>query len=294
MKDNVGQLISFRINRDDENNNVDDSKLFTVANTHILFNPARGDIKFGQVRTLLEESNRFVQSNDDSSSSLALQHPIIVCGDFNCTPDSALYRFIVQSQFCCIDVPKKKVSGQTDWIPGKKRDVNDIADRFSSSSNQNDLQRTNKTIDGLVVDGVEDESFLELIQRWITSRQSIAGWTLDSVKVATGSNAAETKLLARKKSLEEGICSEDVTVYHPLQLASVYKLCNGEPQATSFHEKFAGTTDYIFVSKENVYVRAVLNLPSIRELMRIDKCLPSHRFGSDHMLIASDIDVKFT
>lgn len=59
-----------------------------VANTHLLYNPRRGDIKLAQLAVLLAEISRFSRPPNGSSS------PVVLCGDFNSTPLSPLYRFL--------------------------------------------------------------------------------------------------------------------------------------------------------------------------------------------------------
>uniref|UniRef100_A0ACD5VLP1 Uncharacterized protein n=1 Tax=Avena sativa TaxID=4498 RepID=A0ACD5VLP1_AVESA len=49
-----------------------------VCNIHVLYNPKRGDIKLGQVRTLLDRAYAISKMWNDA--------PVILCGDFNATP----------------------------------------------------------------------------------------------------------------------------------------------------------------------------------------------------------------
>lgn len=59
-----------------------------VANTHLLYNPRRGDIKLTQLAILLAEMARVAQQQDGSFC------PVVMCGDFNSVPGSPLYSFI--------------------------------------------------------------------------------------------------------------------------------------------------------------------------------------------------------
>ena len=58
---------------------------FCVGNTHILFNPNRGDVKLGQVKCLVEEIEHMSNKGE---------LPVIMCGDFNSTPNSSIVEFI--------------------------------------------------------------------------------------------------------------------------------------------------------------------------------------------------------
>ncbi|KAL0330815.1 UNVERIFIED_CONTAM: Carbon catabolite repressor protein 46 [Sesamum angustifolium] len=54
------------------------SNRVVVCNIHVLFNPRRGDIKLGQIRVLLDRAHAVSKLWDDA--------PVVICGDFNCTP----------------------------------------------------------------------------------------------------------------------------------------------------------------------------------------------------------------
>uniref|UniRef100_A0A914QRA0 Endonuclease/exonuclease/phosphatase domain-containing protein n=1 Tax=Panagrolaimus davidi TaxID=227884 RepID=A0A914QRA0_9BILA len=62
-----------------------------VVNTHILFNPKRGDIKLYQLAVIFANVKRIRTKNQ----------PIIFCGDFNLEPDSLLYNFITEGEIDC-------------------------------------------------------------------------------------------------------------------------------------------------------------------------------------------------
>ena len=51
-----------------------------------------GDIKLVQVCTLLAEINKFVMKHSEKKPS------VIICGDFNSTQNSLLYKFITQTK----------------------------------------------------------------------------------------------------------------------------------------------------------------------------------------------------
>uniref|UniRef100_A0A8C6TQE6 Angel homolog 2 (Drosophila) n=2 Tax=Neogobius melanostomus TaxID=47308 RepID=A0A8C6TQE6_9GOBI len=84
----------------------DPASSFCVANTHLLYNPRRGDIKLAQLAILLAEVKRMSRLPDGSTN------PVLLCGDFNSTPWSPLYRFLTTG---CLDykgMPIGMVSGQ--------------------------------------------------------------------------------------------------------------------------------------------------------------------------------------
>ncbi|KAL1202245.1 Carbon catabolite repressor-like protein [Cardamine amara subsp. amara] len=75
-----------------------------ICNIHVLFNPKRGDFKLGQVRTLLDRAHAVSKLWDDA--------PVVLCGDFNCTPKSHLYNFISERKLDLSGLARDKVSGQ--------------------------------------------------------------------------------------------------------------------------------------------------------------------------------------
>ena len=96
LKDNVLQLATFALRHT--------QRLLCVANTHVLFNPKRGDVKLAQVRVAC-----------DALAALAKRHnnaPALFCGDFNATPGSPLHTFAVGGALDVARVRRKDVSGQ--------------------------------------------------------------------------------------------------------------------------------------------------------------------------------------
>ncbi|XP_073494201.1 protein angel homolog 1 [Phyllobates terribilis] len=77
-----------------------------VANTHLLYNPRRGDIKLAQLALLLAEVEKLSRTPDGSHC------PIILCGDLNATPDSLLYQLLHNGVLSYRGLPAWKVSGQ--------------------------------------------------------------------------------------------------------------------------------------------------------------------------------------
>ncbi|KAK1888740.1 Protein angel like 2 [Dissostichus eleginoides] len=85
-RDNVGLVLLLRPK--DARSQSDASSFICVANTHLLYNPRRGDIKLAQLAILLAEINRLSRLPDGSTN------PVVLCGDFNSTPRSPLYSFL--------------------------------------------------------------------------------------------------------------------------------------------------------------------------------------------------------
>lgn len=85
-RDNVGLVVLLQPT--DGPSSLNRSSSICVANTHLLYNPRRGDIKLAQLAILLAEIGRLSRLPNGSTS------PVVLCGDFNSTPLSPLYRFL--------------------------------------------------------------------------------------------------------------------------------------------------------------------------------------------------------
>lgn len=85
-----------------------------IANTHLLYNPRRGDIKLTQLAMLLAEISSVAHRKDGSSC------PIVMCGDFNSVPGSPLYSFIKEGKLNYEGLAIGKVSGQEQSSRGQR------------------------------------------------------------------------------------------------------------------------------------------------------------------------------
>lgn len=95
-RDNVGLILRLiPLNRQEG---------FCVANTHLLYNPKRGDIKLLQLVKLLAELDHMIP---DFRSV-----PVILCGDFNARPHSFMYKFISQGYLRYHGLPIEGISAQ--------------------------------------------------------------------------------------------------------------------------------------------------------------------------------------
>lgn len=72
-----------------------------VANTHLLFNPRRGDVKLAQLAVMLAEIDRVVKSCEANGELCN----VILCGDFNSVPHSPLYELITTGGLYFQDLP---------------------------------------------------------------------------------------------------------------------------------------------------------------------------------------------
>ncbi|XP_072958889.1 carbon catabolite repressor protein 4 homolog 5-like isoform X3 [Typha angustifolia] len=134
LRDNVALLCAFKVSHDHSNCNDARSqtaesqcRTLIVGNIHMLFNPNRGDIKLGQIRVFLEKAKVLSQGYKNSS--------LVISGDFNSMPQSAIYQFLTSSELDILAYDRKKISGQIE-----------LPVRQLPSSAQSDNSRTPKSM----------------------------------------------------------------------------------------------------------------------------------------------------
>jgi len=93
-----------------------------VANTHLLFNPRRGDVKLAQLMKLLAEVDRLTYQPCPAGPHHRNHCPVLLCGDMNIEPFSGLYKFIRNGKLALDGKPAAKLSGQErKWSSGLRR-----------------------------------------------------------------------------------------------------------------------------------------------------------------------------
>ncbi|KAF7817225.1 carbon catabolite repressor protein 4-like protein 6 isoform X1 [Senna tora] len=106
LRDNVAQICVLELKNQSESlaSSLTGSNKVVICNIHVLYNPNRGEIKLGQVRVLLDRAKAVSKIWNDA--------PVVICGDFNCTPKSPLYNFISEQKLNLSGIDRDKVSGQ--------------------------------------------------------------------------------------------------------------------------------------------------------------------------------------
>jgi len=107
-RDNVALLLLLRPKSSLLSTGQTEAGLLCVANTHLLFNPRRGDVKLAQLMKLFAEIDRLTYQSCRAGS----HHPVLICGDMNIEPFSQLYRFIRRGKLALKGQPAGKMSGQ--------------------------------------------------------------------------------------------------------------------------------------------------------------------------------------
>ncbi|KAF7136366.1 hypothetical protein RHSIM_Rhsim08G0135000 [Rhododendron simsii] len=79
------------------------SRSLLVGNIHVLFNPKRGDIKLGQIRLFLKKAHELSQEWGNI--------PVVLAGDFNSMPQSAMYQFLASAELDLQLHDRRNISG---------------------------------------------------------------------------------------------------------------------------------------------------------------------------------------
>lgn len=75
-----------------------ESPQLVIANTHLIFNPKRTDIKLAQLKLFLSEIEAIsLKGSNDNHSNDRSYHPTILCGDMNSTPESVVNNFVTHN-----------------------------------------------------------------------------------------------------------------------------------------------------------------------------------------------------
>ncbi|XP_010036884.2 carbon catabolite repressor protein 4 homolog 5 [Eucalyptus grandis] len=140
LRDNVAQLCVLKMKQrvmpdspaQSSASLLDQNQLLLVANIHVLFNPNRGDVKLGQIRLLLEKAHQL--------SEIWGKIPVIIGGDLNSMPQSAIYQFLASSELDIRLYDRRKISGQIDCLSAnscvKHQNRNSLSIKWKPASRQ--------------------------------------------------------------------------------------------------------------------------------------------------------------
>lgn len=84
-------------------------KRIVIGNIHVLYNPSRGDVKIGQIRSLSSRAHILSEKWGEAH--------VVLAGDFNSTPESAIYKFLSSSELNILPYDRRELSGQRNCNP---------------------------------------------------------------------------------------------------------------------------------------------------------------------------------
>jgi protein angel len=205
-----------------------------VANTHLLFNPRRGDVKLAQLCILLAEIDKVAAKSD-----LSGYHPVILSGDFNICPRSPLYDFIVGKGLIL-----QQFSGQ------------DLSEQEESQRGKNIALLPNSLPPRV---GIFDQcQYIKEVTRRYCVRKKLAE---EKEKLASGSGNYKAEKAGSSSmacsGMSNAICNSLGTgvISNNLNLVSVYgheTFCDGKmyPAITTKHGRSECAVDFVFYSAD--------------------------------------------
>ncbi|KAI0981956.1 hypothetical protein GJ496_007762 [Pomphorhynchus laevis] len=104
-RDNLAMLVKLQPRQDD-------LPMMIVGTTHLLFNPNQGEAKLAQAQLLLAEIERFALDRIPYNSGNRRYHPVIMTGDFNSAPNSAIYQLMTGREVNLNNWTAGTISGQ--------------------------------------------------------------------------------------------------------------------------------------------------------------------------------------
>uniref|UniRef100_UPI0037E6FFF4 protein angel homolog 1 n=1 Tax=Semicossyphus pulcher TaxID=241346 RepID=UPI0037E6FFF4 len=274
-----------------------------VANTHLLFNPRRGDVKLAQLAILLAE----IDSVFKSCKAKGEHCNLILCGDFNSLPDTSLYQLITTGELYFHSLPTWMISGQED-LSYKLHCQRLFAPLWPSCLEITDSCQytTAKEIfeDQKQKPGKCQLSHDFLLQLRFSPAACVRPLDLELIPGVTDN----TPDASRRDQIYDKRFRDTIT--HRFDLESVYKHIlpgSGNPEVSTLHSEGGATVDYIFYTPRRVLtadpkgggdpVSKGLKLIGSLSLLSEDvlwslRGLPSHIFPSDHLSLLAKFQVE--
>ena len=294
---NVGLVVKLRA-REREKQELDCKRQLCVATTHLLFNPKAGDVKLAQVAILLAELHRMCQAPDGTLCAG------ILCGDFNCLPNSPLQLLIINSELqyeglCAAEIagysrrknrklpipllsPLLGIADNCTFVP---LDQNSSEKSFSDGKGQPTPQHNKNSVD--ITNGLKSEA--PLIDLTMDSEtQNRIPPVIDLTSDIGGTPHTTTE-----NDQEFITPAPKATLSHGFKFESVYKVVEGVHPAsvTTFHCSAMEMVDYIYFTpvslvqsniSSSLHLLSRCALPSTSTLMELGP-LPNEFLPSDHL-----------
>ena len=236
-----------------------------IANTHLLFNPRRGDIKLAQLMILMAEIDKHAYLGPSHEIRSRLHPysrdtvgtgrycPVIVTGDFNMEPHSELYKFMVSGQMDYEGLLIRQISGQEEGMYGR----NQLLDRnfFSPRYGVSDFCQYHTAVVGRLKESCTMDGDVFPAQ---AADQGDAG----SVSQDNQMESNATASCGTKDILPE--CPPPMPIntgrlWHHLNLVSAYRhrvmRLGNQMEVTTHHNSGKCSVDYIFYTVNNKEVR---------------------------------------
>nr|XP_698034.2 protein angel homolog 1 isoform X1 [Danio rerio] len=255
-----------------------------VANTHLLFNPRRGDVKLAQLAIMFAEIHSVMQKCRSEGKSCEL----ILCGDFNAVPRSPLWTLITTGELYYHGLPTWMVSGQTD-LSYKAHHNRLFSPLWPSSLGITDRCQYNTDTHTTASDGKQQYSHEFMCQLRFCEAACVRPADLELIPGVTDKTPDLRDMFSLRFS---------PSLRHRLSLTSAYSHIHPETLTdlvTTLNSEGAAMVDYIFYSQRQksgfngggesaggLKLLARLSLLSEAHLWSL-RGLPDESFPSDHL-----------
>ncbi|XP_054652099.1 protein angel homolog 1 isoform X2 [Dunckerocampus dactyliophorus] len=277
--------------------------LLCVANTHLLFNPSRGDVKLAQLAIMLAEIDSVVKSWKAKGEHCN----VILCGDFNSVPHMPLYQLITTGELYFQGIPAWMVSGQKNL--SHKTDCHRLFAPLWPSSlgiSDNCQYVTASEVDESHSPIVCPGGKLQYSHNFLLKLRfcSVSCVRPSDLQVIPGVTDNTPDMSSRKQPYVQRF---GPIIRHQLDLESIYNHtlldCN-HSEVTTLHCEGGATVDYIFYSPERTlssdqaaggkFGSEGLKLVGCLSLLSGDALwsmegLPNHTFPSDHLCLLAKL-----
>ena len=296
-RDNVALLVQLQLRHPKVKK---ESGTFCVANTHLLFNPRRGDVKLAQAMLLMAEIDQIRLRGDKKV-------PTILCGDLNCEPFSDLYKFFALGILKYEGLLMRNISGTEEGNYGRDYLMTkQIIPRCLGISDKCRFIYLASQLQGILDDNKEAGSTSQ--ENVDTANDKIYDRSDETClspqhypdKVESESSQKKTNDMSFEQST--GVISHDckfVSVYNHETFFEHHK----ENEVSTYHGRANCTVDYMFYTVEKRQTRtkrnkfryhsvkegffrlmAKLTLPTDAEMCKIAS-LPNRDVSSDHLIL---------
>lgn len=253
-----------------------------VANTHLLFNPRRGDVKLAQLAIMFAEIHSVMQKCRSEGKNCEL----ILCGDFNALPRSPLWTLITTGQLYYHGLPTWMVSGQTD-LSYKVHHNRLFSPLWPSSLGITDRCQYNTDPHTTASDGNRQYSHEFMCQLRFCEAACVRPADLELIAGVTDNTPDPGDMFSLRFS---------PSLRHRLSLTSAYSDIHPETQTdlvTTLNSEGAAMVDYIFYSqrqKSNAGKESSGGMKLLARLSLLSEAylwslqgLPNETFPSDHL-----------
>ncbi|XP_024861537.1 protein angel homolog 1 isoform X2 [Kryptolebias marmoratus] len=278
-----------------------------VANTHLLFNPRRGDVKLAQLAIMVAEIDTMIKSCKAKG-----QHcNVVLCGDFNSRPHTPLYQLITTGKLYYQGLPAWMISGQEDlsYKPAYHRlcaplwpsslGITDRCQYITSTTSSTFESKHQKA-------GEHQYSHEFMLQLRFCPAACVRPKDLKLIPGVTDNtpDASADK--------QQDVNRFRHSISHRLDLKSVYKHVlpgSGCPEVTTLHSEGGATVDYIFYTPKHLFASEHkacgrfagegLKLTGFLSLLSEDVLwsmngLPNHIFPSDHLCLVAQFQLDLS